>query len=176
MLLNQVRDVMGARIALLDSPGGHAVRHSVVVRVQLKPGKNKYTEKIDGADVVVGREIVAVMTRNKLTEGTNYRANFDFYQKETEDHPVGIDKSADVLNTAVKTGVIRKSGAYYYHPLFGEKGVQGKAKFDELIQNDPSIVDTIREEVLEVMLETLQPNLVNPDDLIEENNGETEDK
>jgi recombination protein RecA len=70
LMLNQVRDDMGARFPLLRQPGGHALEHCSTVIVQLKPGKDKYTVKEDGEDVLAGRELVAVVNRNKTDEGT----------------------------------------------------------------------------------------------------------
>lgn len=136
---------------MVDSPGGWAKEHGSTMRVHLKPGKAKYTEKIGDDEVLVGREIIAVVTRNKRSEGTNMRAVFDFYQKETEDHPVGVDYAVDVLNTAVKTGVISKSGGHYKHPLFGDKSIHGLPNIREEFAKNPKIINTLREEVLEAM-------------------------
>jgi len=128
IFLNQIRDDMNARIpGLVESPGGHALKHTAEIRIQLKPGKDRYTAKIDGEDVIIGRSIVAIIKRTKRDEGSNKRAVFDFYGMETDDAPFGIDRTADVLQTAMRTGVIKRAGPSYQHSSFpGARSVQGR--------------------------------------------------
>lgn len=157
ILLNQVRDNMNSRIpGLVDSPGGWALKHSCPIRVELKPGRDRYTERSgtgkDAHDVIVGRQIVAIVQRNKLSEGTQHRARFDFYQKEVEDHPLGVDATADLLATATRTNVIEKAGAWYRHEVFPEGQLNGKKAVDEFVKENPEVVDDLRKQVLDVML------------------------
>lgn len=159
MFLNQIRDVMNSRFPAVESPGGHALKHSCDIRVQLKPGKDKYVKhrgtKEDGYDELVGQKLIAVIKRNKRSEGSNRKASFDFYQKETEDHPVGIDVAADVIATGTKTGVIQKNGGWLSHPSFpGDKHhLNGPAKVRDFLDMHPQVVEEIRQEVLTKMLE-----------------------
>lgn len=154
IMLNQQRDDMKARIpGQVESPGGWALKHSASIRVHLKFGRERYTEKIDGDDVVVGRQLVAVMKRNKHSEGSNKKATFDYYQMETEEMNVGIDATADVLATGIRTGVIQKAGAWYKHPSFPDPGrLQGKNGVATFLADHPEAVKQIRQEVLGVML------------------------
>jgi hypothetical protein len=98
----------------------------------------------------------AVIQRNKLNEGSDRRAEFDFYQKETPEHPIGIDTSKDVLNTAIRTRVIQKSGGWFGHPTFGEKTINGREAVYELLADKPEAVEQIRGEVLEVMFKKIE--------------------
>lgn len=152
IFLNQIRDDMNARIpGMVESPGGHALKHSAEIRIQLKPGKDRYTAKIDGEDVMIGRSVVAVIKRTKKDEGSNKRAVFDFYGMETDDAPFGVDRASDVIQTAMRAGVIKRSGPSYQHAAFpGGKLLGGKAVGEFFVQN-PSVVDVIRDEVLKVM-------------------------
>ncbi len=151
ILINQVRDKMDARLPMLDSPGGHALKHSCAVRVQLKPGKDRYTTKIDGEDVEIGRAVVAHILRNKMSEGSRQKAQFDHYSMDIDDQPFGIDQGADVLNVGVRTGIIRKSGGWYYHDNFPGGKLLGKPAVGELLLHDRNVYDTIRSEVLQKM-------------------------
>lgn len=154
VFLNQIRDDMSARVpGMVKPPGGHGQEHIAAIIIQLKPGKDRYTAKIDGEDVLIGRKIVAVVKRNKLAEGTNQKALFDFYQKEVEGEPFGIDIAADVIATGIKTGVIRKGGAWYYHDAFPDGKLQGKNGVAGFIEANPAVVDTIRAGVLTKMFE-----------------------
>lgn len=154
MFLNQIRDDMGAQYAgAVDSPGGWALKHSCAVRVQVKPGKDRYTAKVDGEDVLVGRSLTALIKRNKLSEGTNQKAVFDYYQMETDVHGIGVDKTADVLATGIRTGVIKRAGAWYSHPTFpGERQqLQGRKEVEAFLAVDAKAYTKIREDVLDVM-------------------------
>jgi recombination protein RecA len=155
MYLNQIRDDMKAQMSgVYDSPGGHALKHSCAIRVQLRPGKDRFNVKDAGDDVMIGRSIVAVIKRNKLSEGTGKRAIFDFYSMETENgsFPFGIDQTTDVINTGKRTGVITLGGSWYYHELFPDGKLQGEDKVRDHLVRNPDHVNTIRTEILSVML------------------------
>lgn len=156
LLLNQVRDDMGSRIpGMVESPGGHALKHTAEIRVQLKPGKDRYMVKVHGDDVMIGRSIVAIIKRTKKDEGTGKRAVFDFYSMETDDAPFGVDKGADTLNTAVRCGTIKTAGGgWYYHPTFPEGKIRGETGVKEYFKDHPAAVDLVRSEVLTIMEKT----------------------
>lgn len=152
ILVNQIRDDMNSRIpGLVESPGGHALKHAAEIRIQLKPGKERYMAKIEGEDVMIGRQIVAVIKRTKKDEGSGKRAVFDFYSKEMADAPFGIDRVSDVLATAMRCGVIQRSGASYQHSSFPGGKLLGKSKVAEFFEQTPKAVETIRNDVLDFM-------------------------
>lgn len=159
IFLNQQRDDMNSRIpGMKTSPGGNAVHHSAAIRVWLKQSGAPFKSTLNGEEFVVGKTMVASIERNKLSEGSKRRAEFDFYQANSKESTVGIDQGKDVVNTAHRTGVIQKAGAYYRHPKFpadknGTHQLQGKESvYDYLIEHD-SVVEIIRKEVIEKMME-----------------------
>lgn len=169
ILLNQIRDDMNSRIpGMVESPGGHALKHTSEIRVQLKPGKERYTHKIDGEDVIVGRQIVAHIKRTKKDEGTGKRAVFDHYSMETDEYPFGVDKEMDIVNTAKRVGVFKAGGAWIQHDAFPEGKIQGASKAREFLAENPVIADRIRLEILGKMgaVQTVRPKfkVVNSDD------------
>lgn len=152
IFLNQIRDVIGGPVSGLVKPtGGHALEHHCAVIIQLKPGKDRYKARIDGDEVQIGQTVVAVIQRNKLTEGTKQKAQFDFYNMETEGEPFGVDIAADVIATGIKTGVIEKGGAWYRHEVFPGGKLQGKNGVAEFIKENPEAVDVIRTGILAAM-------------------------
>lgn len=153
MFLNQVRDDMKARVSgLVESPGGWALKHSAAIRVHLRSTGPPIKTKVSGDDVIVGRELVTTIKRNKLSEGSNRKAQFIYYQMATEDHPVGIDQTSDVIATGMRTGVIEQAGAWYRHNSFpDEKGFRGKASVQEFFETNPAAVGAIRDEVMAEM-------------------------
>lgn len=160
MFLNQIRDDMNSRYAnTYKPPGGNALEHHVSTNIQLKvKGYHKVKGDVDGEEIAIGREIVAIVTRNKLAEGSNRRAIFDYYMMETRDHKLGVDTSSDVLNTALRTGVFEKAGSMYRHSIFplsntGFNQVVGKEGVARFFEENPDSLPTIRNDVLAVMLE-----------------------
>jgi recombination protein RecA len=153
MMINQQRDDHNARIAgLVESPGGWALKHAMMYRIHLKPGRERYTAKIDGDDRLIGRELVANIKKSAAGESLGATARFDFYHVETDDAPFGVDTTQDVINTGVKTKVIEQAGAWYRHPAFGEKGqLMGKKAVDAFIADNPQVVEVIRNDVMKVM-------------------------
>lgn len=159
ILLNQVRDDMKSRIpGQVESPGGHALKHTCAIRVQLKPSGPAFKAKVDGEDIVIGRTMVAIIKRNKLSEGSNRRAEFDYYQMETDSNMVGIDVGKDVIATGIRTRVIEKAGAWFRHDTFpgDKKQLQGKDAVNEFLLNNNAALETIRQEVFAVMLKKQQ--------------------
>lgn len=151
ILLNQIRDNMNSRIpGVVQQPGGKALEHMESIIVQLKRGKGQYTTKMSGTDVVIGQEIVAHILRNKEAQGTGKKAVFDFFHTETEEYPFGIDSFSDTINTAKRTGVIKQAGAYYDLP--NGKRIQGMKSVVEYLEENPAVLASVREGVLEAML------------------------
>lgn len=151
ILLNQIRDNMASRIpGVVQQPGGNALEHMESIIVQLKRGKGRYTIKDSGTDVQIGAEIIAHIIRNKEAEGTGKKAVFDYFYAETEDYPFGIDHFNDVINTAMRTGVIKKAGSYYDLP--NGKRIQGQKGVAEYLDANPAELAEVREGVLQAML------------------------
>jgi recombination protein RecA len=152
LFLNQIRDNMGSRQpGAVQQPGGHALEHMEASIVRLRPGKGRYTLKINGDDVLIGREIIAVVERNKLSQGSNKKASFDFYQMETEEYPFGIDRNRDIINTAKRTGVIRQRGSMYDLP--DGTTHKGFDKVSDHIEANPEVIGVIRDGVMRAMIE-----------------------
>jgi recombination protein RecA len=166
LLINQVRDDQKSKISgLLDSPGGHALKHSCPIRLQVKFGKERWYGKDHDGDesysYTNGQNIVVAIKRNKMSEGTGKRAQFDYFYEEVEGRPFGIDTTADILATALRAGVIARAGAKYRHPLFplaksGENQVDGKDGVEQFFKDNPRAVETIRNEMMTVMRARLE--------------------
>lgn len=173
MYLNQIRDDMNARISgVYDSPGGHALKHACDIRIFVRPGRDKFTEKdTDGKEtyeVEVGKEIIARIMRNKHSEGSNKRASFYYFQKE-KDGVFGIDRATDAIRTGLRTGVIKRRGAYYDNPAFpendkGERTLYGKEAIAEFINSEPTVVDQIRQQILDHIASKAEGTTIEEDD------------
>lgn len=166
IFLNQVRDDMKSRFGGVKPPGGRLLTHACDVWIHLRhsSGGADAVRKIkdEGEEVIVGRNLTAHITRNKLAEGTGNKAKFWYNQMGTQEHgPVGIDVASDVVATALRTGVIKRGGAYYNHDLFPGGKLMGRAPVDEFLLTNAEAAGKIRDQVLDVMREkvTVTPNI-----------------
>lgn len=155
MFINQVRDNTKARVpGLLDAPGGWALKHLALMRIQVKPGRNRYTMKIDGEDKLVGQEIVAKFVKANAHNAMGNTCRFDHFHIDTDgEYPFGVDVTADIINTAKITKVIEQKASYFYYDKFPDGRIQGKDKVDSWIKDHPEEIDVIRNKVLSTMME-----------------------
>lgn len=167
VMLNQQRDDMNARYAgAVKQPGGRAIEHMEAMIVHLKVGGTPFKTKINGTDVEIGRPIIAHILRNKLSEGSGRKALYDMYYAETEDYPFGVDTVADVINTGMRSGVIKRAGAYYTLPD-GVK-VQGVKGVAAHIAEKPMVYDLVRAGIMDAMENAYGPSLDNEPVAVEE--------
>jgi recombination protein RecA len=156
IFLNQLRDDNAAKMAgITKPPGGWALRHTCPVWLKVSASNDStkvHKEKIHGNDVVVGRELSVKVERNKLAEGTGQVARFDYYQKLTEEHPVGPDRVQDMIQVGQRTKVVGGGGGgVYQHHTFPNGKLKGKAKIRDFLDENPDAYEIIRQEVLHAM-------------------------
>jgi recombination protein RecA len=154
MFINQQRDDQKARIAgMVESPGGWALKHLAMMRIHVKPGKDRYMMKLDGQDKMVGREIVALFKKAKTHGALGSSARFDFFHMDTDgEYPFGVDVAKDVINTGMLSKVIEGKGAWYYHAAFPKGKLNGKVAVSEFLAEKPEVIEDIRKEVLDAMV------------------------
>lgn len=125
LLLNQVRDKIGAYMATFETPGGHALKHFCSVIIALTKGQ----------DIVVGKEKVGIQSKfvirkNKLSAPfRSYTIPIIFGR--------GVDKYSDLVEFCTMLGVIKKSGAHY--KLDDNAIGHGKIAAGEFISKNPDI-------------------------------------
>jgi RecA/RadA recombinase len=155
MFINQQRDDQKARIAgMVESPGGWALKHLALMRIHLKPGRDRYTMKLDGEDKMVGRQIVASFKKAKSHNALGSSARFDFYHVDTDgEYPFGVDVAKDVIATAKIAKVFEPAGAWLKHKTFPGGKLNGAAKVGEFLADKPEALQQIRSEVLDVMVQ-----------------------
>jgi len=110
--LNQLRDDMDGYNRPM-TPGGHAVKHAMSVRLYLRPGSEKYFDKVNGENTQVGFPVVMKTIKNSygppLREGWT-----DFYSQPSVwlDHP-GVDVERDLTRMGILVGAVTKAGSWY---------------------------------------------------------------
>jgi recombination protein RecA len=61
----------------------------------------------------------------------------------------GISRSGDLLDQAVKYGIVDKSGAWFKYQ--GENFAQGKENAKEYLESNSEVMDTIEQQVKQVI-------------------------
>lgn len=153
--LNQVRDDTKSRIpGLVDSPGGHVLKHVCAIRIHVKPGGVRHMIKVNNGtkseDMLVGREIVASFKKNKAGSSATSSARFDWYFKDSDLHKVGVDEDKDIISVAKVTGVFQGAGWLKYEHFPNGK-LNGAEKVREFLAENPNVIKQIRKDVLSKM-------------------------
>lgn len=135
VFINQIRDKIGGYGASWDTPGGRALKFFASMRINVvRIGTRKQGE------TPVGIKTLLKVDKSKL---------FPIFDKSTEFFigANGIDIIASLVESCVRAGILRKSGAWLY---FEEEKWQGMPKLEEAIRAD----DGLRDDLFAALAET----------------------
>jgi recombination protein RecA len=137
VLISQLRNNIGAMYASHMPTGGLAVKFfsSTVVKLWSSDSDNNALKsKITVGDKLIegkiGRKVNWHIDFNKTGPGF-LSGEYDFY---FDGDTIGVDKVADLVDTAELLGTIEKGGAWY--TVLGER-LQGRAKVIEYLKENP---------------------------------------
>lgn len=108
--INQLRDNLNSPYGGTKTPGGKAWRHFCSVRMQFTRGKfidDKGNELTRSADTPAGNIVQMSMTKNKTCPPTRRTG---FYTLNYEE---GIDYLRDLVEVAIRYGIIDKRGGWF---------------------------------------------------------------
>lgn len=136
--INQMREDLNSQWGGQTTPGGKAWKHVCSVRLQFSRGKfidEKGNELTRSAENPVGNIVLMSMTKNKTAPPTR-RTGFYTLNYET-----GIDYLKDLVDVAIKYGVVDKKGAWYkiVNPEDGEiiaDNIQGIANVFSYLEDE----------------------------------------
>jgi recombination protein RecA len=137
IFLNQTRMKIGQMFGNPETtPGGLALKFYASVRIELKR-----IAQIKKGDEIIGSRIRAKIVKNKVAAPFK-TAEFDIYYNE------GISKFADIINTGVKYGVVKKMGGWFQfeNKKLGQ-GLEGAKNF---LKENPEIAEEIKKKIFEV--------------------------
>lgn len=134
IFLNQTRMKIGVYFGNPETtPGGLALKFYASVRINLRR-----IAQIKQGDNIIGSRIKAKIDKNKVAPPFKV-AEFDIYYNE------GISYIGDVLNIALKNGIIKKSGSHFqYQDTKLGQGVEGCKKF---LKENLDILKKIEKEI-----------------------------
>ena len=134
VFLNQTRMKIGIMFGNPETtPGGMALKFYSSVRVRLTR-----IAQIKRKDEIIGSRIKAKIVKNKVAAPFR-TAEFDIYYNE------GISKLADLINTGLNYGIIKKKGSWYEFQT--KKIGQGMEGAKEFLKENPKIVQEIEKEI-----------------------------
>lgn len=154
--INQIRDDLGAMWAgAIKTPGGRAWKHYCCVRMQFSRGKfidENGNDLTKSAESPSGNYVLMSLVKTKSCPPTRRTG---FY---TLNYNYGIDYLRDIVEVAIKFGLIDKSGAWFsiVNPETGElvERLQGQARVYQYLE-DPD-----NEEILSLIEAAIDERIV----------------
>jgi len=135
IFLNQTRMKIGQLFGNPETtPGGMALKFYASVRVDLRR-----LAQIKKGDEIIGNRVRAKIVKNKVAAPFK-TTEFDIYYNE------GISKYADIINTGLKLGLIKKSGSWleFENTKLGQ-GLEGAKQF---LKQSPEISEKVEKALL----------------------------
>ncbi len=138
IFINQLREKIGIMFGNPETtPGGRALKFYSSVRIDVRR-----IAQVKKGEAVVGNRVKAKVVKNKVAAPFR-EAEFDIMFGE------GISYEADVLNAALKHGVVTKSGATY--SMEGQKLGVGFDKTAEILKEDKKLLADMKKKTESVV-------------------------
>jgi len=141
-ITSQVRAAIGGFTSLPDTySGGNAIQHHISLALEVK--REKFLKE-DGTDAefkddFYGQRVRLRADKNKLSSpGDMYE--YEYFFREGENFPVGIDSVGELINLGVKVGLIDRAGPYY---SVGDKKFQGMKALKDAFRGDSKFAQEI---------------------------------
>ena len=140
IFINQLREKIGV---LFGSPetttGGNALKFYASVRLDIRR-----TGQIKDGDTIKGNQVRVKVVKNKVAPPFK-KAEFDLMFNE------GISKIGEILDFAVATEVIKKSGSFF---SYGDTKLgQGRDKVKDVLAENPDLCDELEGKISEKIKE-----------------------
>lgn len=152
ILINQVREKIGAYGDPLFTPGGKALDFYSSVDLRLRRG-DWITEGTGDNKVIVG-QVIKFKTHKNKTYKQQRSGEFDFYFDSTSDekHLIGsIDNFKSTIILGAEYGVIERAGAWFRYK--GENLAQGAENTITYLKHNMDKYEAIKEELFHIILE-----------------------
>lgn len=139
IFINQLREKIGVMFGSPETtPGGRALKFYSSVRIDVRR-----IAQVKKGEVVAGNRVKAKVVKNKVAPPFR-EAEFDIMFGE------GISYEADVLNAALKHGIVTKSGATY--SMEGQKLGVGFDKVTEILKEDKKLLGELKKKTEAVVV------------------------
>ncbi len=141
IFINQIRMKIGVMFGNPETTaGGQALKFYSSVRMDIRR-----TEQIKDGENVIGNHTRVKIVKNKVAPPFKI-AEFDIMYNE------GISREGDVLDLAVKDGLVSKSGAWYEYK--GQKIGQGREAAKQYLRDNKKVFEELSAEIRKKHLAT----------------------
>lgn len=153
--INQIRDNLNSTWGGITTPGGKAWKHCCAVRLQFSRGQfidDKGNALTRSAENPAGNIVLMSMTKNKTCPPTRRTG---FY---TINYLTGIDYAKDLVDVAIKEGIVDKRGSWFSiidirsGEVLAEK-IHGQAEVYTYLEEHEDVLKTIEEILHEKIFE-----------------------
>lgn len=153
--INQMRDDMNSMYGGTTTTGGKAWKHNTVMRLEFRRGKfidSKGNELTRSAENPAGNIVNVALVKSKVCPPTR-RTGFYTLRYDT-----GIDYLNDLIEVAIKYGIVKKSGAWFEivdietGEVISDK-VQGQANVYALLESGEELLAKVEQLVDKCMNE-----------------------
>ena len=139
IFLNQLRMKIGVMFGNPETTtGGNALKFYASVRLDIR-ALDKVSGPADEGKEIAGRRVRVKVVKNKVAPPFK-QAEFDIMFNE------GISRSGDLLDTAVESKIINKSGAFYTYKV--TKIGQGRENAKQYLKDNPKMFDEIQSRLI----------------------------
>ena len=134
VFINQLREKIGVVYGNPETtPGGRALKFYASVRIDVRKG-----EQIKEGGEIIGSRTKAKIVKNKVAPPFK-TAEFDIM------YGTGISHVGEIVDVGVETGVLKKSGAWFY---YGETRLgQGRDNVKKLFEDNKELSGEIEEKI-----------------------------
>ncbi len=138
VFINQLREKVGVMYGNPEvTTGGRALKFYSTIRLDVRR-----VETLKNGTEAIGAHTKVKVVKNKVAPPFK-EAEFDIIYGK------GISKESEILDAAVKYGIIDKSGAWFSYD--GSRLGQGRDNVRDLLKNNPDLCAEVEEKVLQVM-------------------------
>ncbi len=130
IFINQLRMKIGVMFGNPETTsGGNALKYYASVRLDIRR-----TEALKDGDNIIGNHVKVKVVKNKIAAPFKI-AEFDIMYNE------GISTAGDIIDLAVKEGLINKAGAWYSYKE--EKIGQGREAAKQFLKDHPKVIQEL---------------------------------
>jgi recombination protein RecA len=134
VFINQLRLKIGVMFGNPETTaGGQALKYYASVRMDIRG-----SEQIKDGDLSIGKHVKVKVVKNKVAAPFKV-AEFDIMFNE------GISTAGDLIDLAVKYGLVMKSGAWYAYK--DEKIGQGREAAKQYLKDHPDLIKSLDKEI-----------------------------
>lgn len=153
IFINQIREKIGVLFGNPETTsGGNALKFYASQRIEVR----KSTAIKDGDDAIANLTKCKVV-KNKVAPPFR-KAEFEILFGK------GINKMAEIADTAVSLDIIQKSGSWFSYE--GGKICQGRAKLLELLEDNHEFVEELEKQIKDALSKTDNEGILNIEDIL----------